>query len=361
MTTSTTPTVLSPIQVGSLRLRNRTLMAALTRIRAGLTHVPNDLMLEYYAQRASAGFILTEGAMIAPLTSAFGGEPGLYTAEQFAAWKKITDAVHAKGGKMVMQIWHGGRAVHPDHNDGAGTVAPSAVAIKSDVHTHKGKVPNVVPRELGVEEIPALVQLFGTAAKNAVEIAGFDGVQIHAANGYLIDEFLRDGSNKRVDAYGGSLENRTRFLREVVKAVVDAVGADRVGIKFSPINSYNSMMDSDPAALCEAAAKICQEHDLAFVEVCRADFLGKQQAIDAIGIFRKHFKNVLIGNAGYTVEEANEQIAVGKIDAVTFGSLFLANPDLPERFAKGAALNAPRSDTFYVGGAKGYTDYPFLA
>ncbi|KAH9143318.1 hypothetical protein AeRB84_012670, partial [Aphanomyces euteiches] len=345
------------IQVGANHLSNRILMAPLTRTRAGPTHVPNDLMKEYYTQRASAGLIITECSMILPNTSAFYGEPGVYTQEQLLKWKEITDSVHAKGGKIFMQIWHGGRAAHPDCNDGAENVAPSAIVIEGEVHTPKGKVPNVQPRELRLDEIPAIVQAYATAAKNSIEVAGFDGVEVHGANGYLIDQFLRDGSNKRTDQYGGSLENRTRFLSEVLEAVTAAVGADRVGIRFSPLNSYNSMVDSDPAALSEAVAKISQKFNLAYLHAMRADFFQAQKG-DVVPIFRQHFKNTLIVNMGYTKDEANAGIAAGLFDAVAFGTSFLANPDLPARFENGAELNAPDSATFYTPGAKGYTDYP---
>ncbi|ETV93373.1 hypothetical protein H310_12635 [Aphanomyces invadans] len=353
-------TLFTPLQVGSNALANRIIMAPLTRTRAGPTHVPNALMAEYYAQRASAGLIVAECTMIAPNTSAFGGEPGAYTPEQLAGWKVVTDAVHAKGGKIFLQIWHGGRAVHPDHNDGHENVAPSALVIEGEVHTAKGKVPNVLPRELTEAEIRNIVQQFATAATNAINVSGFDGVEIHGANGYLIDQFLRDGSNKRTDGYGGSLENRTRFLTEVVDAVTKAVGADKVGIRFSPLNSYNSMIDSDPAALSEKVAAISQAFNLAYVHVMRADFFQAQKG-DIVPIFRKHFKNTLIANMGYTKDEANDAIGSGLVDAVAFGTAFLANPDLPARFAQGADLNTPDSATFYVGDAKGYTDYPFLA
>ncbi|KAJ3212413.1 hypothetical protein HDU83_005781 [Entophlyctis luteolus] len=353
-------TLFTPITVGSVQLKNRILMAPLTRSRAGPAHIPNKLMEEYYTQRASAGLIITECSMIAPDTSAFYAEPGLYTSEQLAEWKKITDSVHAKGGKIFLQIWHAGRAAHPDNNNGAPTVAPSAIKIEGTIHTKNGKVEQAVPRELDISEIPKLVELFAVAAKNSVTVAGFDGVEVHAANGYIIDQFLRDGSNKRTDKYGGSLENRARLLDEVLAAVVAAIGADKVGVRFSPFNSYNSMIDSDPAALSEHVAKVSQKHNLAYVHVMRGDFFGVQKG-DVLPIFRKNFKNTLIANMGYTKDEANAAIAAGEVDAVSFGNAFLANPDLPARFEKNAELNKPDSASFYTDGAKGYTDYPFLA
>ncbi|CAK4779641.1 unnamed protein product [Aphanomyces euteiches] len=327
MAASSTRNLFTPIQVGANLFANRIFLAPLTRARAGPTHVPNDLMKEYYTQRASGGLLITECTMIAPGTT-------------MLKWKEITDAVHAKGGKIFAQIWHAGRAAHPDLNDGAEIVAPSAIAVEGTIHTPNGKVPNVQPRQLGVEELPANVQTFAMAAKNSIELGGFDGVE-------------------RTDEYGGSLENRTRFLSEVLEAVTAAVGADRVGIRFSPLNSYNSMVDSDPAALSEAVAKVAQKHNLAYFHVMRADF-DQVQTGDVVPICREHFNNTLIVNMGYTKDEANAGIANGLFDAVAFGTSFLANPDLPARFEKGAELNAPDPSTFYVGGAKGYTDYPFL-
>ncbi|KDO22791.1 hypothetical protein SPRG_11550 [Saprolegnia parasitica CBS 223.65] len=353
--------LLSPIKIGRIELANRVFLAPLTRCRSSPgTHVPNDLMKEYYTQRAGAGLLITECTMIAPKTSAFYSEPGLYSPEQLAEWKKITDAVHAKGSKIFCQIWHAGRAAHPDLNDGAETIAPSAIAIEGDVHGPNGKVPYTVPREISLDEIPHLVQLYATAAKNAVEVAGFDGVEVHGANGYLIDQFLKDSSNTRTDAYGGSIENRARFGLEVVAAVVGAIGADRVGIRLSPINSYNSQIDSNPAALLEYVAKKLNDFSLAYLHIMRADFFQAQKG-DVVPIVREHFKGPIVANMGYTKEEGDQAIAAGAIDAVAFGTSFLANPDLVTRFEKGAALNAPDSATFYTPGPKGYTDYPFLS
>ncbi|RLO02199.1 hypothetical protein DYB28_003049 [Aphanomyces astaci] len=351
----------SPLTVGpSLTLANRIFLAPLTRCRATATHVPTDLMTEYYTQRASAGLIITECTLIAPLTSAFGTEPGIFTPDQVDSWKRITDAVHAKGGKIFMQIWHAGRAAHPAFNDGAGTIGASPHAIDGEVHTATGKQPHAVPQEIAIADIPHIVALYSAAATAAVAKAGFDGVEVHAANGYLIDQFLRDGSNKRTDGYGGSLENRTKFLSDVLEAVTKAVGAEKVGVRFSPLNSYNSMADSNPAALSEQLAKISQHFNLAYVHVMRADFFQAQKG-DIVPIFRQHFKNVLIVNMGYTKDEGNDVIAKGLADAVAFGTTFLANPDLPARFEKGAELNAPDPATFYAGGPKGYTDYPALS
>jgi N-ethylmaleimide reductase len=346
------------LNVGRLALPNRILLAPLTRARAGLEHLPNDLMAEYYAQRASGGLLITECTMVAPNTSAFVTEPGIYTAEQITAWKKVTDAVHAKGGRIFMQIWHSGRAAHPAMNNGAENVGPSAIAIDSEVNTPQGKQPNVQPRALSLEEIPTLVQAYVQGAKNAIE-AGFDGVEVHGANGYLIDQFLRDSANQRTDAYGGSLENRARFLFEVLTAVSEAIGADRVGLRLSPLNSYNSMIDSDPLALIGFLAERLNAFDLAYLHVMRSDFF-QQQSADVMPVARANYKGVLVGNMGYTPEEAEQAISEGKLDAVAFGTAFLANPDLPERIRAGAELNKPNPSTFYTPGAEGYTDYPTM-
>ena len=348
----------SPIKVGALTLANRMLMAPLTRTRAGYEHLPNALMAEYYALRASAGLIITECTMITPNTSAFAAEPGVYSAEQIEAWKLTTDAVHAKGGKIFMQIWHAGRAAHPDLNGGAPTFSASAIAINGDVHTQNGMVPHVAPQELSVEQIQVIVQEFAQAAKNAIA-AGFDGVEVHAANGYLIDQFLRDGSNKRSDAYGGSFENRARFLSEILTAVSAAIGADRVGVRLSPLNSYNGMIDSDPIALIDYLSKHLNSFNLAYLHLMRADFFQAQKG-DVMTVARANYKGVLIGNMGYSGDEAQQAIKDGLLDAVAFGTGFLANPDLPARLKAGAALNAPDASTFYTPGEKGYTDYPTM-
>ncbi|MBC3883176.1 alkene reductase [Undibacterium sp. LX40W] len=348
----------SPIKVGALTLDNRMVMAPLTRTRAGYEHLPNALMAEYYAQRASAGLIITECTMITPNTSAFAAEPGVYSAEQIEAWKLTTNAVHAKGGKIFMQIWHAGRAAHPDLNGGAPTFSASAIAINGDIHTQNGMVPHVAPQELSVEQIQVIVQEFAQAAKNAIA-AGFDGVEVHAANGYLIDQFLRDGSNKRSDAYGGSFENRARFLSEILTAVSAAIGADRVGVRLSPLNSYNGMIDSDPIALIDYLSKHLNSFNLAYLHLMRADFFQAQKG-DVMTVARANYKGVLIGNMGYSGDEAQQAIKDGLLDVVAFGTGFLANPDLPARLKAGAALNAPDASTFYTPGEKGYTDYPTM-
>ena len=347
------------LQVGAITMPNRILLAPLTRSRAGTDHLPNDMMAEYYAQRASGGLLITECTMVAPNTSAFVTEPGIYSPEQIAGWKKVTGAVHAKGGRIFLQIWHAGRAAHPAMNGGAENVAPSAIAIDSEVQTPEGKLPNVKPRALILEEIPAMVQAYVQGAKNAIE-AGFDGVEVHGANGYLIDQFLRDSANQRTDAYGGSLEHRARFLFEVLTAVTAAIGADRVGLRLSPLNSYNGMIDADPLALIGFLAERLNAFNLAYVHLMRSDFFQKQSA-DVVPVARANYKGVLIGNMGYSPEEAEQAISEGKLDAVAFGTAFLANPDLPERIQCGADLNKPNPATFYTPGPEGYTDYPTMA
>jgi N-ethylmaleimide reductase len=346
------------LQVGALNIPNRILLAPLTRTRADARHMPNALMAEYYSQRASGGLLITECTMVAPGTSAFINEPGIYSAAQVDAWKQVTAAVHAKGGRIFMQIWHAGRAAHPAMNDGAQTVSSAATAIEGEVQTPQGKLPNAVPHALTVDEIPAVVAAYVQGAKNAIA-AGFDGVEVHGANGYLIDQFLRDGANKRTDAYGGSMENRARFLFEVLTAVTAAIGANRVGLRLSPLNSYNSMIDSDPLALIGFLAEKLNAFNLAYVHVMRSDFYQLQKG-DVMTVAREKYKGVLIGNMGYTSAEAEQAITDGKLDAVAFGTSFLANPDLPARIKAGAALNVPDASTFYTPGAKGYTDYPTL-
>lgn len=350
----------SPLQVGALSLPNRILMAPLTRCRAEADHVPGQLMAEYYAQRASAGLIIAEATMAMEGNSSFWMEPGIYNDAQIAGWKLVTDGVHAKGGLIVLQIWHGGRACHPLLNGGAQPVAPSAIPITGDeVHTPEGKKPYVTPRELRDDELPGIVAGFKKAAENA-KAAGFDGVEVHGANGYLLDEFLRDGSNKRTGPYGGPIENRARLMLEVIEAVISVWGADRVGLRISPLNSYNSMIDSDPVGLTTWLATKLNDYSLAYLHMMRADFFQAQIG-DVMTAARQAFKGVIIGNMGYTASEAEEAIADGKLDAVAFGTSFLANSDLPARIAAKVDLNVPNAAKFYSPGPEGYTDYPTMA
>lgn len=350
----------APLQAGDLALPNRILMAPLTRCRAEDDHVPGALIAEYYAQRASAGLIIAEATMAMAGNSAFWREPGIHSEAQVAGWKRATDAVHAAGGRIVLQLWHGGRACHPDLNDDAQPVAPSAIAITNDqVYTPKGKVDYVVPRALADEELPGIVSGFAQAARNA-KAAGFDGVEVHGANGYLLDEFLRDGSNLRSGPYGGPIEHRARLMLEVLDAVCDVWGSGRVGLRVSPLNSYNAMRDSDPVGLVRWLGKRLNDYRLAYWHVMRADFLGQQHG-DVMTPARDAYEGTLIGNMGYSAEEAEAAIADGKLDAVAFGVPFIANPDLPERLRIGAPLAEADRNTFYTWDAKGYTDYPRYA
>ncbi len=349
-----------PLQAGDLNLPNRVWMAPLTRCRADADHNPTPLMAEYYAQRASAGLIIAEATMVMEGNSSFWMEPGIYSEAQVAGWKNITDAVHKQGGRIVLQLWHGGRACHPLLNGGIQPVAPSAIPITGDeVHTPEGKQPYVIPRELRDDEIPGIIAGFKKAAENA-KTAGFDGVEVHGANGYLLDEFLRDGANHRSGPYGGPLENRARLMLEVLDAVIDVWGAGRVGLRISPLNSYNSMIDSDPVALTTYIAQQASARGIAYLHVMRSDFFGQQQG-DVMTPARDHFKGVLVGNMGYHADEAAATIRDGRLDAVAFGTSFLANPDLPARIAAGAGLNPANPATFYTPGPEGYTDYPALA
>lgn len=352
----------SPTQLGSIHLNNRIVMAPLTRNRAGEHGVPNDLNVTYYAQRATAGLIITEATPISPLAHGYPALPGIYTEAQIAGWKKITDAVHDKGGKIVIQLWHVGRISHPSLlPDGALPVAPSAIKPAGQAFTYQGLQDYVTPRALEASELPAIVQDYVHATKAALT-AGFDGVEVHAANGYLLDQFLRDGSNKRTDNYGGSIENRARLLLEVVDAVVKTAGADKVGVRLSPVNPFNDMHDSNPQALFEYVAEALNRFNLAYLHAVEGGIHGggKAAPFDFVA-FRKRFKGSYIANLSYDKARGNAAIASGHADAIAYGVPFIANPDLVERFKKDAPLNVADSKSFYGGIEKGYTDYPFLA
>ncbi len=353
-------TLFTPLQVGDLSLPNRIIMAPLTRVRAGPTHVPNDMMVEYYAQRATSGLVMTECTMVDAHACAFMGEGGIYSPAHIAGWKRVTDAVHARGGRIFMQIWHPGRAAHSLLNEGEQPVCSSARAIRNlTTQTPEGEKPYETPRALRTDEIPRFVGMFRDAARNA-RAAGFDGVQIHGAHGYLIDTFLRDGVNDRTDAYGGSIENRARLLLEVVEAAIGVWGAGRVAVRISPLVPFNDMTDSNPEALVAHVAEQLSRRRVAFLEVRHEDHqLPREQAI--LRIARGRFKGVLMTNGGYTRETAEAVVAGGAADAVVFGRLYIANPDLVERFARKAPLNELNAARLYGGGNDGYTDYPFLA
>jgi len=351
----------TPVTLGAFALPNRIVMSALTRCRADAEHVPTDLMVEYYVQRASAGLILTEATMAIAGHSAFGGrEPGIYSAAQVAAWKKVTENVHARGGKILCQLWHGGRACHSLLNNGAQPVAPSPLRITNDeTHTPQGKKPYEVPRELRDDELPSVVAGFRQAAENAKR-ADFDGVEVHGANGYLLDEFLRDGSNQRTGAYGGPIANRARLLLEVVDAAAAVWGANRVGVRISPLNSYNDMKDSDPVALTGYVAAELNRREIAFLDLMRGDFFGVQKG-DVVPAARREFKGALLCGMGYTPAEAEQAITTGTAAAIVFGHHYISNPDLVARVRAGVGLVEPDAKTFYSPGPRGYTDYPAMS
>lgn len=354
--------LLSPFQLGPSKLANRMVMAPMTRSRAAAGNVASDLAVEYYRQRAGAGLIVTEGTQVSPRGVGYPGTPGIYTEAQGAGWRKVTEAVHEKGGKIFAQLWHVGRISHPSFQpNGELPVAPSAVTPAGHSRTLSGPQPHVEPRALELAEIPEVVAEFATGARCAFN-AGFDGVEIHAANGYLIDQFLRDGTNRRTDEYGGTAENRVRFLREVVSAAAEVWGADRVGVRLSPLSAFNDMSDSDPFATFGQAASMLDGFGLAYLHlVVPGSSNPESEETRITAHLRERFRGPLIANGGYTHEAAEESIGAGRADLVSFGVPFLANPDLPERFAEGAPLNTPNPATFYGGGAAGYTDYPTVA
>lgn len=350
----------SPVSLGSIALSNRIVMAPLTRNRAGEGGVPQDLNVTYYAQRASAGLIVTEATPISLMAHGYPALPGIYTDAHIAGWKKVTDAVHAKGGKIVIQLWHVGRISHPSLIGGQTPVAPSAIKPAGKAFTYQGLVDYVEPRALDINELPAIVQDYVHATKCAMA-AGFDGVEIHAANGYLLDQFLRDGSNQRTDEYGGSVENRARLLLEVTDAVVNTIGADKTGVRLSPVNPFNDMKDSNPQALFNYVAEALNRFNLAYLHAVEGGIHGGGEADPFdFASFRKLFKGSYMANLSYDKARGNAAIASGHADCVAYGVPFIANPDLVERFKQDAPLNAADSNTFYGGNEVGYTDYPSL-
>lgn len=351
----------APVTMGALSLRNRVVMAPLTRNRAGDGGVPQAMNATYYAQRASAGLIITEATPISPMAHGYPALPGIYTEAQVAGWRKVTDAVHAKGGKIVMQLWHVGRISHPSLlPDHALPVAPSAIKPAGKAFTYQGLVDYVTPRPLAVSELPGIVQDYVQAAKQALA-AGFDGVEVHAANGYLLDQFLRDGSNQRQDAYGGSVDNRMRLLQEVLQAVTTAIGSDSVGVRLSPVNPFNDMRDSAAQATFNRITSALNDYGLAYLHVVEGGIHGggESESFDFLAM-RSLFKGAYIANLSYDKAKGNAAIASGHADAVAYGVPFIANPDLVERFVKDAPLNTADASTFYGGGEHGYIDYPFL-
>jgi N-ethylmaleimide reductase len=362
----------SPLHVGAHLLRHRIVMAPLTRMRASLPgNIPNEMNARYYAQRAGAGGLLvTEATQISQRGQGYPATPGIHSPEQVAGWRLVTEAVHDKGALIFLQLWHVGRISHSSHQpDGGLPIAPSPVKPAGNAFTASWKREEFeTPREIGLDEIPLLVNEYREAARNALA-AGFDGVELHGANGYLIDQFLRDGTNKRTDRYGGSFENRARFLFEVLDAVGEVFGMDRVGIRLSPLGTFNDMRDSDPVGMFGYVLRALAQRSIAYVHLieARADERGADEtavldsgAAPTAALFRPFYSGTLIGAGGFTRESAKEAIAAGTVDAVAFGKLFIANPDLPVRFRINSDLNRYDHDTFYGGGRKGYTDYPTL-
>lgn len=347
--------------MGTLTLPNRVIMAPLTRGRATAGGEPTPLMVEYYTQRACAGLLISEATAVSPRGYGWVQAPGIFTMGQARGWRLVTDSVHRAGGRIFLQLWHMGRVTHPDFLGGQLPVAPSAIAAKGESLTPTGKKPFVTPHALTLNEIKATIGDYQNAARLAKE-AGFDGVEIHGANGYLVDQFLRDGSNKRTDEYGGSVENRMRFLAQVTETVAGVWGAARVGVRLSPRNPYNDMSDSDPAGTFTAAAEMLSGMGIAYLHAMeplpghRLWVPGDRVTL----LMRKAFKGVLIANGGFTKALGEEALAKGEADAISYGVPYIANPDLAERFKTDAPLNAPDAATFYSHEAKGYTDYPSL-
>ena len=352
-----------PVRLGPYQLANRIVMAPLTRSRAGEDGVPRPLMAEYYAQRASAGLIIAEGTNISPQGRGYALTPGLYEAAQVEGWRKVTEAVHARGGRIFPQLWHVGRVSHPSlQPGGALPVAPSAIRPEATSYTDAGFRPCVTPRALATAEIPEIVEQYRHATRNAL-VAGFDGVEIHAANGYLIEQFLRDSTNKRTDAYGGSRENRARLLLEVTEAVVGVCGGERVGIRLSPVSPVNGAdLDSDPAGTYAYVVERLNAFGLAYIHIIEGATQGPREVPGGfdLQILRQSFKGLYIANNGYDLGLALEARRRNLADIISFGRLYIANPDLVERLRIGARLNVPERATFFGGGAAGYTDYPVL-
>ncbi len=351
----------SPITIGKYTLKNRIFMAPLTRCRSVNHNIPNDLMATYYGQRASAGLIISEATQISPMGIGYPCTPGIYTAEQVEGWKKVTKSVHEKGGKIFLQLWHVGRISHSSFLGGKLPVSASALKPDGQVYTFDGMKDYETPRALEVQEIAAIVKEYARAAENAID-AGFDGVEIHSANGYLLDQFLRDGTNKREDEYGGSIENRSRFLFDVIKAVTEQIGADKTGLRLSPSGTFNDMKDSNPQEHFSYVCEKLNDFGLAYLHIVDAldGDIRHGANVVRLPIIRDAYKGVLITCGEYDKERGNRVIKEKQADAVAFGTLYIANPDLPERFKSDAILNEADINTFYTQDEKGYTDYPAL-
>ena len=355
--------VYSDYRLGELSLPNRFVMSPMTRSRALAGNVPNPLAAIYYAQRATAGLLITEGTQVSPQGVGYIRTPGIHSAEQVAGWKVVTDAVHAAGGRIFAQLWHVGRVSHPDFHGGALPVGPSAIAAVGEAYTVNGRQTLEAPRALTLAELPDVVEQFRRGAVHAKE-AGFDGVELHGANGYLLDQFLRDGANHRTDAYGGSIQNRARLALEAVDAVIDVWGPARIGYKISPYFSHLGISDSSPIDTFSYLAKELGSRRIGYLHIAEAvsgPAVAPAGTPRATPILRRLFAGPVISNGGYNLELANTAIGSNETDLVAFGVPFLANPDLTERWKRGAPLNAPQFDLFYTGEERGYTDYPTLA
>ena len=354
------PSLFDPIRIGAIEAPNRIFMAPLTRARATREHVPTPIMARYYAQRASAGLIISEATGISRQGLGWPYAPGLWSEQQTEAWKPVTAAVHEAGGRIFAQLWHMGRIVHPSFLDGAQPVSASATTAPAKAHTYSGRQPYAEARALLLDEIPGLLDDYARAARNAIAV-GFDGVQIHAANGYLIDQFLRDGSNFRDDAYGGPIANRIRLLGEVTRAVAGAIGADRTAVRLSPNGDSQGVNDSHPEALFPAAARMLADIGIAFLELREPGFegtFGRGERPPIAPLIRAAFAGPLVLNSDYEGGTAQAALDSGAADAITFGRTFLANPDLPKRLAHGLPLNSDDQPTWYSQGPEGYVDYP---
>jgi N-ethylmaleimide reductase len=357
----TDTTLFQPYPLGALTLANRIVMAPLTRNRAGTGLVPGALAATYYAQRASAGLIITEATQISAQAQGYQDTPGLYTQDQIDGWRQVTDAVHARGGRIFAQLWHVGRISHVDLLGGAAPVAPSAIRAQTKTFVNNGFADVSEPRALDINELPGIVDDFRQAAANAIA-AGFDGVEIHGANGYLLEQFIKDGANQRTDAYGGSIENRARLLLEVTAAVVEQIGADRTGVRISPVSPAGAISSSDPQPQYDYIVEQLDALGIVYLHVVEGATGGPREAapFDFEGL-RRRFTRTYLANNGYDLQLANARLAEGKADLFAFGRAFISNPDLVERLKAGAPLAALNPASLYGGGAQGYTDYPTLA
>jgi N-ethylmaleimide reductase len=358
------PKLFTPTQVGPYRLSHRVAMAPLTRMRSDPGDIPSELMVEYYKQRTTkGGLIISEATPVSIRGNGYAGAPGIYSDTQIAGWQRVTEAVHAKGGRIFQQLWHVGRQSHVDlQPNGDAPVAPSAIAAEGYAYSKRGEVPFSMPRALALHEIPAIIEEFRSGAERALR-AGFDGVEIHGANGYLPDQFLQDGTNKRTDEYGGPIENRARFMLEVTQAAISVWGADRVGVRIAPSGTYGSMSDSDPAATFGYVTTQLDRLGIAYLHVVEPRINGTEElshgrAPIAAQHLRPKFPRTLIAAGGFTPASAEAIVTFGDADLVAFGRHFISNPDLPERIRQGLPLTRYDRSTFYGGDARGYTDYP---